>query len=207
MTTELRLPQRIVFGRDAARQIPALAAEAGTRVLLVTGAHADRWAALTADLARQGLPVTIFRVPHEPTFALARAGAAQAREAGANVVVAIGGGSVLDAGKAIAMLATNGGDPLDYAEVIGAGRPIATPSLPCIAVPTTAGTGAEATRNAVLGSPEHKVKVSLRGPGMLPSIALVDPALACGLPPDHTAAAGMEGWSAASPSRRRRCSW
>jgi alcohol dehydrogenase class IV len=108
------------------------------------------------------------------------------------VVVAVGGGSVLDAGKALAMLLANPGDPLDYAEVIGAGRPIAQPSVPFIAVPTTAGTGSEATRNAVLGSPAHGVKVSLRSPLMLPRVALVDPELALGLPPALTAATGMD---------------
>jgi len=108
------------------------------------------------------------------------------------VVVAIGGGSVLDAGKALAMLLTNPGDPLDYAEVIGPNRPITQSSAPLIAVPTTAGTGSEATRNTVLGSPAHGAKVSLRSPLMLPRVALVDPELALDLPPALTAATGMD---------------
>jgi alcohol dehydrogenase class IV len=84
------------------------------------------------------------------------------------VVIGFGGGSAIDAGKTIAALLGNSGDPLDYLEVIGEGRSLSSPSAPFIAVPTTAGTGAEVTRNAVLGSPEHRVKASLRSPLMLP---------------------------------------
>jgi alcohol dehydrogenase class IV len=103
-----------------------------------------------------------------------------------------GGGSVLDSGKAIAALLTNKGEPLDYLEVIGRGQAISKPSAPYVAMPTTAGTGAEVTRNAVLGSPEHQVKVSLRSPYMLPRVAIVDPELTVGLPADITAATGLD---------------
>ena len=108
------------------------------------------------------------------------------------MVIAFGGGSALDTGKAIAALLTNGGNPLDYLEVIGKGKQLTRQSAPYFAIPTTAGTGAEVTRNAVLGSPEHKVKVSLRSPYMLPRLALVDPELTYGLPPDITAATGLD---------------
>jgi alcohol dehydrogenase class IV len=108
------------------------------------------------------------------------------------VVAAIGGGSVIDTGKAAAMLLGNGGDPLDYLEVIGGGQAISRPSAPCVAVPTTAGTGAEVTANAVLASPEHQVKASLRGAAMLPRAALVDPLLTVSCPPQVTAASGMD---------------
>ena len=107
-------------------------------------------------------------------------------------MIGLGGGSAIDAGKAIAALAANGGDPLDYLEVIGRGQPLAQPSVPCIAIPTTAGTGAEVTRNAVLASPEHRVKVSLRSPTMLPRLALVDPELTYSLPPAVTASTGLD---------------
>src|SRR6185503_3047563 len=93
---------------------------------------------------------------------------------------------------AIAAIATNGGEPLDFLEVVGKGQSIAAPSLPFIAVPTTAGTGSEVTRNAVLGSTEHGVKASLRSPLMLPRIALVDPELTYGLPPSVTASTGLD---------------
>jgi alcohol dehydrogenase class IV len=123
---------------------------------------------------------------------LVRAATAAARAHGADVVVAIGGGSVIDAGKAAAMLLGNGGDPLDYLEAIGAGQAITRPSAPCIAVPTTAGTGAEVTANAVLASPAHRVKASLRSRTMIPWAALVDPLLTVSCPPSVTAASGMD---------------
>jgi alcohol dehydrogenase class IV len=131
-------------------------------------------------------------VAAEPTVELARAGVAAAREHGADIVAAIGGGSVIDAGKAVAMLLGNGGDPLDYLEVIGSGRAITRPAVPFIAVPTTAGTGAEVTANAVLASLEHRVKASLRSPLMIPRIALVDPQLTVSCPPPVTAASGLD---------------
>ena len=111
---------------------------------------------------------------------------------GATLVIAIGGGSAIDAGKAIAAAAANSGDLLDYLEVIGKGQPLEIAPYPFIAVPTTAGTGSEVTRNAVLGSPEHGVKVSLRSPLMLPRVAIVDPELTVGLPPAITASTGLD---------------
>ena len=108
------------------------------------------------------------------------------------MVVAVGGGSSLDMGKAVAGLLTNGGDPLDYLEVIGLGRPLTLPAAPFIAIPTTAGTGSEMTRNAVLGSPEHGIKASLRSPFLLPRLAMVDPDLTIAVSPDITAATGMD---------------
>jgi alcohol dehydrogenase class IV len=131
-------------------------------------------------------------VRHEPTLAEAAAGAGFARGEQVDVVVAIGGGSDLDAGKAIAALATNPADPLEYVEVIGRGRPLSADPLPLVAIPTTAGTGSEVTRNAVLSSPEHRVKVSLRSPRMLPRVALVDPELTLGLSPALTATTGLD---------------
>jgi alcohol dehydrogenase class IV len=131
-------------------------------------------------------------VAGEPTVGDAQAGAQQARQAGCDLVIGLGGGSVLDAAKAIAMLLTNGGEALDYLEVIGRGRPITLPSAPCIAVPTTAGTGSEVTRNAVLGAPEHRLKASLRSPLMLPTVAVIDPVLTHSAPPDVTASTGLD---------------
>ena len=113
-------------------------------------------------------------------------------DGGVDLVIAVGGGSVMDLGKALAMLLGNGGDPLDYLEVVGEGRAIDKPSAPCIALPTTAGTGAEVTPNAVLASPEHGLKASLRSPLMLPTLALVDPLLTVSSPPGVTASSGMD---------------
>ncbi len=184
MNFEFATAQRIVFGPGKRAELPALMASFGSRLLLVTG---------KSGRGGEGLrPVLHLRVDGEPTFDLIRGWLDAARAAACDVVVAVGGGSVLDAGKALAMLLANPGDPLDYAEVIGAGRPIVHSSVPFIAVPTTAGTGSEATRNAVLGSPAHGAKVSLRSPLMLPRVALVDPEFALGLPPALTAATGMD---------------
>jgi alcohol dehydrogenase class IV len=134
----------------------------------------------------------MFPVAAEPTVDLVRAAVAVARAQGADVIAAIGGGSVIDTGKAVAMLLGNGGDPLDYLEVVGSGQAITRPAVPCIAVPTTAGTGAEVTANAVLAVPSHRVKASLRSPLMIPRVALVDPLLAVSCPPPVTAASGLD---------------
>ena len=180
---------RILAGGGRAAELPAVLAGLGSRVLVCTGANPARHAGLLADL---GLPAAVFAVAGEPTIDLARAGIAAAREHGADVVAAIGGGSVIDTGKAVAMLLSNGGDPLDYLEVVGSGRKITQPAVPCVAVPTTAGTGAEVTANAVLAAPAHRVKASLRSPLMIPRVALVDPQLTVSCPPPVTAASGMD---------------
>jgi alcohol dehydrogenase class IV len=180
---------RVLFGAGRAAELPGVLAALGTRALVCTGRDPARHAGLLAGL---GVPAEVFPVPAEPTVELARAGVAAAREHGADVVVAIGGGSVIDAGKAVAALLGNGGDPLDYLEVIGSGRPITRPAAPCVAVPTTAGTGAEVTANAVLASPAHRLKASLRSPLMIPRVALVDPGLTVSCPPPVTAASGLD---------------
>jgi alcohol dehydrogenase class IV len=180
---------RILVGGGRAAELPQLLAGLGTRVLVCTGADPARHAGLVSGL---GMPAAVFAVAGEPTTDLAMAAVAAAREHRADVVAAIGGGSVIDTGKAVAMLLGNGGDPLDYLEVVGSGRKITQPAVPCVAVPTTAGTGAEVTANAVLASPAHGIKASLRSPFMIPRVALVDPQLTVSCPPPVTAASGMD---------------
>jgi alcohol dehydrogenase class IV len=184
---EFATATRIVFGEGAAATLPELACSFGVRPLVVTGATADRVSPLVATLAAE-----FFTVPGEPTVDLIREGGRRVREAGCDVVICIGGGSAIDAGKAIAAITTNGGEPLDFLEVVGKGHAITARPLPLIAAPTTAGTGSEVTRNAVLGSPEHGVKASLRSPLMLPRVALVDPELTYQLPSDVTASTGLD---------------
>jgi alcohol dehydrogenase class IV len=186
---EFATAARIIAGPGRAAELPALLANLGSRVLVCTGASPTRHAALLATLNQ---PVRRFEVPAEPTLDLARAGVAAAKDHQADVVLAIGGGSVIDAAKAIAILLGNGGDPIDYLEVIGSGRAITQPAVPCIAVPTTAGTGAEVTANAVLASPEHRLKASLRSSLLIPRVALVDPELTVSCPPPVTAASGLD---------------
>jgi len=189
MPFEFATAGHIVVGGGRAAELPEILAGLGSRVLVCTGANPARHAGLLAGL---GLPAAVFPVAAEPTAELARVGVAAAREHGADAVAAIGGGSVIDLGKAVAMLLGNGGDPLDYLEVVGAGRRITRPAVPCVAVPTTAGTGAEVTANAVLASPAHRLKASLRSPLMIPRVALVDPQLTVSCPPPVTAASGLD---------------
>jgi alcohol dehydrogenase class IV len=158
----------------------------------VTGRTVARAKPLLDILDTQGVSHDIFSVADEPTTDVARGGTEYARDAGCDFVIGFGGGSVLDTGKAIAALLTNGGAPLDYLEVIGRGQSLARPAAPYIAIPTTAGTGSEVTRNAVLASSEHGVKVSLRSPLMLPRVAVVDPGLTHSLPPEVTASTGLD---------------
>lgn len=189
---DLALPGRISFGAGRSAELTQVVARLGSRVLVVTGGNPERVAGLV-DPVRAGASALVgVCVPDEPSVSDARTAVAAGREVEADVVLAIGGGSPIDLAKAVAMLLANGGDPLDYIEVVGQGHPITRPSLPLVAVPTTSGTGAEVTANAVLAVPEHGVKASLRHPSMLPRHAIVDPVLTLGCPPAVTAAAGMD---------------
>lgn len=192
MKFEFATAQRILFGEGTLADIGALTRGFGVRALVVTGATLQRAERLLALLTAAQVQTTVHSVSHEPTVADAVAGVAAAQRAGAEVIIAFGGGSVIDAGKAIAALTTNPGDVFDYLEVIGKAQPLTQPSLPVIAIPTTAGTGSEVTRNAVLASPMQRVKVSVRSPSMLPRVALVDPELTYSLPAAVTAATGMD---------------
>lgn len=185
----------IVFGRGRVAELGARARSFGERALLVTGSNPGRFPRARESLSNAGLVITEFTVTREPTTKLAELGVERAREAQVELVIGLGGGSVIDTAKAIAALAANGGDPLDYLEVVGRGRALALPSLPFIAVPTTSGTGSEVTRNAVLEAEPQGVKVSLRSPFMLPRVALVDPELTLSVPPDVTAATGLDAFT------------
>lgn len=192
MNFEFATVTRIVFGAGRLAELGVLVRGFGVRALVVSGgrpAAAER----VLDLLRvAGVTGTKFVCTGEPTIAVVEQGTALARDAGCEFVVAIGGGSVIDAGKAIAAMLANDGCVLDYVEVIGRGRILEKASRPFIAIPTTAGTGAEVTRNAVLASPEQRVKVSLRSALMLPTVALVDPELTYDLPPAITASTGLD---------------
>jgi alcohol dehydrogenase class IV len=192
MRFEFATAARIIFGSGTLDEIGPLAAGMGSRALVVTGRRAERAAPLLDRLATADITAIPFAVEKEPTIDIAQAGTGRARAERCDLVIGFGGGSALDTGKAIAALLTNPGEPLDYLEVIGRGQPLTVAPAPYIAIPTTAGTGAEVTRNAVLASPEYRVKVSLRSPLMLPRVALVDPALTASMPPDITATTGLD---------------
>ena len=192
MTFDFATAGRIVFGPGILARAGELAAPLGGKALLVTGSRPERAEPLCAALRAAGLAWETFPVAREPDAALMIRGAEAARACGAGLVIGFGGGSVLDAAKAIAALATNPAPLLDYVEVVGKGRPLDRMPLPVVAIPTTSGTGSEATRNAVIAFPEHRVKVSLRHAGMLPRVALVDPELTRGLPRSLAAATGLD---------------
>lgn len=182
----------ILFGPGARFEIAARASALGRRCLLVTGSRPEGCAWLAERLGGVMDEVLTVPVAGEPEADVMAAHAREARARGCDVVVAVGGGSVLDAGKALAALAVNTRDVFDYLEVAGLGLPLDRPPLPVVAAPTTAGTGSEVTANAVLLCREQGVKVSLRSPGMIPRLAVVDPELTVSLPPRQTAATGLD---------------
>lgn len=194
MNFEFATATRTVFGAGRLAEIGALVAGFGRRALVVTGQRSERAAPLLALLAKAPGVESAVTCPiaGEPTLDLVQQATLDAKRDGCDFVVAIGGGSAIDAGKAIAALLTNEGDLLDYVEVVGRGRALAEPPAPFVAIPTTAGTGSEVTRNAVLASPAHRVKVSLRSALMLPRVAIIDPELTLGLSPAATACTGLD---------------
>jgi len=192
MKFEFASAHRILFGPGTSQEVPGLAQKMGQTALLVTGSNSTRYATLFSDLDDQGITIHKLSIAHEPSIENVQEGALYALEKKCDLVIAVGGGSVLDAGKAVAALATNQKDIFSYVEGIGNGEPITIPPLPMIAVPTTSGTGSEVTKNAVLASGEHQVKVSLRSPLMFPMVAVIDPNLTHTLPPCVTANTGLD---------------
>ncbi|MBX7192254.1 MAG: iron-containing alcohol dehydrogenase [Sandaracinaceae bacterium] len=194
---EILAPRRIVFGRGLASALPShvgALVPSGAPVFVVTGRDPSRHRALL-DVLGRAHPLALHTIAHEPSLEDAIEATRLARAHRASLVVGLGGGSALDLAKAVAALATNPGDPLDYLEVVGRGTPLTHEPLPFVAVPTTAGTGAEATKNAVLSalaSDGRRVKVSLRSDRMLPTLALIDPCLALTAPREVTAATGLD---------------
>src|SRR5262249_39556636 len=157
------------------REAGATVKSAGRRPLVVTGKNAQRAEPLFKILRENKVEFSTFSVSGEPTIQMVRDGTALAKKENCDWVIGMGGGSVLDAGKAIAAMMTNEGDVLDYLEIIGHGKALTKMPARFLAIPTTAGTGSEVTRNAVLASPENRLKVSLRSSMMLPGVALIDP--------------------------------
>lgn len=187
MTFTFSTAARVVVGPGSSNQVPTLVARHGA-AMVILGHHTDP---TTGPLAELDDP-TLVRWSGEPTLDAVDAALEVARATSPDVIVAWGGGSVIDLAKAVGVLAHGERPVLDHLEVIGAGAPLPATRVPVIAVPTTAGTGAEVTANAPLLSPEHRVKASLRGAGMVPVAAVVDPVLTATCPPDVTAAAGLD---------------
>jgi alcohol dehydrogenase class IV len=192
MEFEFTSPTKIIFGAGTLCGAGTIARAFGKRALVVTGRDAKRAGPLLKILREAGVSAATFSVAGEPEFATIEQGTALAKKENCELVIGFGGGSALDAAKAMAAMLTNGGELFDYVEIIGHGKALTKPSAPFIAIPTTAGTGSEVTRNAVLASPEHKLKVSLRSPLMFVKVALVDPELTYHLPPTLTASTGLD---------------
>ena len=192
MSFEFATADKIIFGAGTALQIGKLASGFGHKALVVFGKSFLKSHPIMQDLKAHGIQCECFRITKEPTVPMVMAGANKARRAACDVVIAIGGGSVIDSGKVIAALLTNQGDLYDYLETIGKGQAIINAPAPFLALPTTAGTGTEVTCNSVLISPEHEVKVSMRSHLMLPKIAIIDPELTYSMPPSITANTGMD---------------
>lgn len=192
MRFEFATATRIIFGSGTAQEVAPLAAGMGKHAFVVTGRTIERARAFLERLSEQGIDYITFNVPGEPTTTLAKSAAESARQAKSSVVISIGGGSVIDTGKVVAAMLTNTGNLEDYLEVVGPNLPLSRSAAPHIAIPTTAGTGAEVTCNAVLGVPEYGAKVSMRGSLMLPRVAVVDPVLTYSMPPLLTASTGLD---------------
>jgi alcohol dehydrogenase class IV len=195
MRFEFATATRILFGRGTINQSGKAAQELGKKALIVTGSSTERSKPLKDQLIENGLEYRLYSVSGEPSVSMVEKGKLFAIDEKCDVIIGFGGGSALDAGKAIAALAANPGDIYEYLETIGSSKPLREPSLPYIAIPTTAGTGTEVTRNAVLGSKDHQVKVSLRSHFMLPRLAVVDPQLTYDLPANISAFSGMDALS------------
>jgi alcohol dehydrogenase class IV len=189
-----RLP-RVEFGAGRFSLVPDVVARHGTNVLVVTGARSfrdsQRWQWLSAELERRAVRSADLVVEGEPTPEAIDGAVGRFRDAGVEVVLAIGGGSVLDTAKAVAGLLRTGTSVMDHLEAVGRGVPYPGPSVPFVAVPTTAGTGSEATRNAVV-SVAGEFKRSFRDERLVAADAVVDPDLLLGLGPADIAANGMD---------------
>lgn len=188
----LNLPSAIEFGRGCANGAAAAIRSRGQRILLVHGGRSERAGWLVEAIAAEDVALETMACPREPDLALVEAGVKVGRAQGAEVVVALGGGAAIDLAKALAGLIPARGAVLDYLEVVGSGAALDATPLPWVALPTTAGTGAEATANAVIGVPEARRKVSLRDPRLLADLALVDPALTDDTPRSVTLASGLD---------------
>jgi alcohol dehydrogenase class IV len=188
---ELYSVPRVVFGRGEVRRVGELAAGFGRMAMVVYngGGVGER---IVEVLGAAGVEAVLRRQRGEPVVADVDGAVGEAKARGCDVVVGVGGGSAIDSAKAVAGLLTNGGSAVDYMEVVGRGQKIARAATPWIAVPTTAGTGAEATRNAVIGLPERRFKASLRSELLMARVAVIDPGLGVDVPAEVTARSGMD---------------
>lgn len=193
MHFEFATSSKIIFGVGSLGELNQEAMKYGHKIFLLLGGESVIKDIVLDTLKQSSFEIAgCFRVIGEPSVEMVNEGIDQARKSQCDMVVGCGGGSVMDTAKAVAALLANPGDLLDYLEVVGLNHPLESQSVPMIAIPTTAGTGSEVTRNSVLSVPQARFKVSLRSPYLLPRLALIDPRLALSLPPQMTAATGLD---------------
>jgi len=190
-------PTKIIFGSGSLKNVGNSAAALGDKALIVCGRKEQEKLRnlnlLQEKLHENSVQTFLFkRRGKEPIIEDVDEGVEYAIKVNASIVISLGGGSSIDLGKAISGIVTNGGTAMDYIEGIGYGKMMDKPSLPFIAIPTTAGTGSEVTKNAVITSERHKVKKSIRSECLYPDYALIDPELTITLPPEVTAFSGMD---------------
>jgi alcohol dehydrogenase class IV len=185
----------IVFGEGAISSLTELVKGFGKKALIVKGKEKPNPEILYSVCKKAKLEWVIFSVTQEPDIETISSAVSFGRQENCDFVIGFGGGSVIDTGKAVAALLNNEGSLLDYLEVVGKGRPLKNRSKPYIAIPTTAGTGSEVTRNAVIAVKEKNVKVSMRNTYLLPEVALVDPQFTYEIPKDITASTGMDAFA------------
>jgi alcohol dehydrogenase class IV len=192
MSFEFNTPSRIIFGRGQFERLAELGPPFGSSALLIHGGRDDRWQVhfIRKILEDKQIALTLVRQEGEPTVEQVDLIVQKARRAECEFVIGLGGGSAIDSAKAVAGLLTNGGSALDYLEVVGKGQKIKRRAAPWIAMPTTAGTGAEATRNAVLTS--GKFKASVRSELLFPSLVIIDSDLSKGIPMAAYGASAMD---------------
>ena len=195
MNFNFSAPQQIIFGNGRIGDLTFIMRDIGDRAFIVRYHSGSGFPALVRTLEENYVKWIEFEVRQEPNLALVTDAVAVAQKYECNFVVSIGGGSVIDTGKIVSVMQTNHGSIMDYLEVVGKGKTLENPAIPHIAIPTTAGTGTEVTRNAVLDIPEKKTKVSMRSDYLFPKIACVDPELTISVPPTTTAFSGMDAFS------------
>jgi alcohol dehydrogenase class IV len=192
MQFEFSTTSRIIFGSGKLNAVGDIAAQFGKNAFIVSGCPNSIVERLYSSLETRGIRYLTVKIKQEPTIDLIQTYINIAKQFSPDMLIGLGGGSAIDTAKAIAVLISNPGEITDYLEVIGLGKSISNPSIPIIAIPTTSGTGAEVTKNAVLASIQYYIKVSLRSPYLLPRVALVDPELTLSVPPATTAFTGLD---------------
>jgi alcohol dehydrogenase class IV len=192
MQFDFSTSSKIIFGSGKLNTIGDIASGFGKKVFIISGCPNPIVDRLVLALETRGIVHSSVKIEKEPTIDVIKSIIDVALQFSPDMLIGIGGGSAMDAAKSTASLISNPGEIMDYVEVIGLGKPLLNQSLPLIAIPTTSGTGAEVTKNAVLTSPQDAVKVSLRSPYLFPNVSLVDPELTLSVPPTITAFTGLD---------------